>query len=198
MNLIKLSLLFIVLILASCSTVKKRPVDLDVKPDLTQVETSHKRFLVVSKFTGFSSKTEERLKKAVIKVDEVFHSQCFEDFMVAREKGEHSDKYVLHSTNGLTAKEVVQDLRTNQATVELIYYYKRFSKVHGYTYPNVNWIKLNGKYHTGTTICSEASNLGHEGSHKIKYGHSYKSNSARPFSVPYSINKAFKVCCIEN
>jgi len=176
----------------SCSTVNHttKPVDLvldSVVPPNTD-NGSHKHFLVISKFTGFSKTTEEKLKKAVLKVDEVFNSQCFEDFMVGRPK--------LHSTNNRTPKEVVSHLRTSQATVELIYYYKRWSKVAGYTYPSVDWIKLNGKYHTGTTVCSEASNLGHEGSHKVGYGHSYKSNVNRPYSVPYSINAAMEVCCV--
>jgi hypothetical protein len=73
--------------------------------------------------------------------------------------------------------------------------YKRFSKLAGYTEPGANWIKLNRKYHSGASICSEASNLKHELSHKVKYGHDYKATQTRPYSVPYSINAAFKKCC---
>ena len=91
--------------------------------------------------------------------------------------------------------EVVQDLRTRTVEIHLVTYYKRFSKVHGYTYPDVNKIWLNRKYHSGASLCSEASNLAHELSHKLGYGHSFKATQSRPYSVPYSINAGFTKCC---
>lgn len=184
--------------LSSCSLVNhktSKPVDLVSSSEETPTHTSsgtpsvkesHKPFLVVSKFTGFNKSTIEKLKKATVKIDEVFASDCFEDFMVKRN---------LIQTNGKSNKEVVEHLRSTQAKVELVYYYKWFSKVHGYTYPNTDKIWLNGKYHTGTTVCSEASNLAHEGSHKVGYGHDFKATKRRPYSVPYSINAAWRVCC---
>lgn len=163
-----------------------KPVEL-VKVEVPQTSVSSVDLVTVTKFTGFYKSEIEKAWKYIPKMNETIGSKCFEDFFVAREK--------LHSTNGKSAKEVVKHLRSSNVKIELITYYKKWSKVAGYTYPNVNKIWLNRKYHAGASLCSEGSNLAHELSHKIGYGHDYKATVNRPYSVPYSINAAFKVCC---
>jgi len=144
-------------------------------------------FVHVTKFSNFSDKEKEKALLYIPVMDKTLRSVCFSDFLEKRVK--------LHSTNGKTAGEVVDHIRKSTVNIELIMYYKYFTKVHGYTEKGANWIKLNRKYHTGASLCSEASNLAHELSHKIGYGHAYKSTVARPYSVPYSINAAFIICC---
>ena len=136
---------------------------------------------------GFTTKEKAKLEKYIPVMNETIDSACFKEFIKARPG--------LHSTNGKTPEQVVQHLRSSQVEIHLITYYKKWTKVHGYTYPGQNKIWLNRKYHSGASLCSEASNLAHELSHKLEYGHSYKASKTRPYSVPYSINAAFKECC---
>jgi len=177
-------LLLLSIYVFSCSTTDKCiPV-----PAKKVVETivANNNLVKVLSLKNFTDKEKEKSKKYISKMNEVIASNCFGSFMVERKLGE---------TNSKTNKQVVQDLRTKTATVHLEMYYKRFSKVHGYTKPNVNRIWLNRKYHAGASICSEASNLAHELSHKLGYGHSYNATQSRPYTVPYSINAAFTACC---
>lgn len=171
-----------------------KPVE-PVKVETPETSVSSVDLVTVKKFTGFYKSEIEKAWEYIPKMNETIGSKCFEDFFVAREAGKHSSKYKLHSTNGKSAKEVVKHLRSSNVEIELITYYKKWSKVAGYTYPNVNKIWLNRKYHSGASLCSEGSNLAHELSHKLGYGHAYKATYDRPYTVPYSINAAFKACC---
>jgi hypothetical protein len=173
----------------ACTTTSVKPTK-ELTPVIDEtiltVDKKVKSFVNVTKYTNFTEKEKVKASKYIPVMDAVINSKCFMDNMVMRE---------LKKTNGKTNKEVVEHLRTSTVDIELIMYYKRFSKVAGYTKPSVNKIWLNRKYHSGASNCSEASNLAHELSHKIKYGHDYKATIDRPLSVPYSINAAFKSCC---
>jgi len=168
--------LLMLLVLISCSSGKVT----------TNTDVIKASLINVTKFTNFTDKEIVKAKKYIPLMESVVKSQCFEDFMVARK---------MIKTDGLSNKEVVAKLRGTTVDIELIAYYKRFSYVAGYTEPGAKWIKINRKYHTGASLCSEASNLYHELSHKIGFGHTNKGTSIRKYSVPYSINDAFKVCC---
>jgi hypothetical protein len=175
---------FILVLAYGCAS--KAPV----KTELTNIisnETKEVNFVKVLSTKGFTEKEEQKLLEYIPVMNNTIASECFDNFIQARPG--------LHSTQNKSAAEVVQHLRTSTVEIHLITYYKRFSRVHGYTYPNVNKVWLNRKYHAGASLCSEASNLAHELSHKLGYTHSYKASKIRPFSVPYSINAAFKACC---
>ena len=158
-------------------------------PDVGHVtQDTHKEgvsFVNVIK-NNFNDDEKQKAAKYIPVMDSVLKSKCFLDFMKERD---------IKKANGKSNEEVVAHILNSTVDIELIMYYKRFSKVHGYTLPDVNKIWLNRKYHNGASLCSEASNLAHELSHKIGYGHNYKSSVYRPFSVPYSINAGFKHCC---
>lgn len=126
--------------------------------------------------------------------NDLFESECFKSFMSDRETGKHSSKYKLHTTNGKTAIEVVEHLKSSNITTPVKMYYKN-NKVVGYRWTGNPTIHTNSKFHRGANACSRSSNLTHEWSHVAGYNHTYKANRARPFSVPYSINEAFKKCC---
>jgi len=170
------------MVLACSTTPVKTPVtsNNDIKP------TDGISFVNVIKYTNFNEEEKVKASKYIPLMDNVINSKCFEEFMIARD---------LRKTNGKTNEEVVQHIRKSTVDIELIMYFKRFSKVAGYTEKGATWIKLNRKYHAGASFCSEASNLAHELSHKINYGHDFKATIDRPLSVPYSINAAFKSCC---
>jgi len=153
-------------------------------PAVTPVEKTD--LVKVLSTKGFTEKEKVKLNNYIPKMNETIDSECFKTFMVNRN---------IHTTQNKSNAEVVKHLRTSQVEIHLITYYKRWSKVHGYTYPNVNKIWLNRKYHAGASLCSEASNLAHELSHKLGYTHDFKATQRRPFSVPYSINAGFTACC---
>jgi len=162
----------LLLLLVSCASVSTPEKEIPSK--VIEVLKPETEIIVdavnVTKFTGFYDSEIAKAKKYIPKMNETIASKCFEDFMVNRK---------LIKTNGLSRIEVVNKLRTSRVDIELITYYKRFSKVAGYTYPGVNKIWLHRKYHKGASLCSEASNLFHETSHKFGFGHSYKSNHNR-------------------
>jgi len=177
-----MKLLFLIMLVA-CSTNKSKKI-------VEQVEilkTNKVNLVNVTKLRNFTKKEEIKLHKYIKVMNETIASKCFFNFINSRK---------IIKTNSLKNSEVINMLRTYNVKIELEMYYKRWSKVSGYTEPNVSWIKLNRKFHTGASLCSEASNLAHELSHKLGFGHSYRATKQRPFSVPYSINEGFKKCCL--
>lgn len=175
--------ILLLLLLAGCSS---KVVTKPSAPPVVVESPKAESLVNVIKFTSFKSKEIDKAKRYIPVMDKTIRSKCFADFMMARDMVDLGDK---------TKAQVIQDLTTKTVDIELITYYKRWSKVHGYTYPSVNKIWLNRKYHAGASLCSEASNLAHELGHKLGYKHAYKATRTRPYSVPYSINAAFKVCC---
>lgn len=165
----------------SCSSTKPVPKEPAAVTPVEKVD-----LVKVLSIRNFTEAEKTKLNKYIPVMNNTVASKCFKDFMVERN---------LHTTQNKSNEEVVKHLRTSQVEIHLITYYKPWSKVAGYTYPNTNKIWLNRKFHAGASLCSEASNLAHELSHKLGYTHSYKATQSRPFSVPYSINAAFKACC---
>ncbi|MEE4245157.1 MAG: hypothetical protein V2I33_07085 [Kangiellaceae bacterium] len=177
----------ILLILVGCATKNaSKNVTNDTQKPVVSVESNKKSLVRVLSTSGFMDKEKVKLSQYIPVMDKTIGSECFETFMLARN---------MHTTQGKSNEEVVKHLRSSTVDIHLITYYKRWSKVAGYTYPDVNKIWLNRKYHAGASLCSEASNLAHELSHKLGYGHTYKATKKRPYSVPYSINAAFTACC---
>lgn len=118
---------------------------------------------------------------------DVINSNCFEDFFLKRK---------LRKTNGRSNKEVIEHLRSLKGDVPVRMYYSRKNVV-GYRQPPSIKVHTNLKYHRGANLCNRSSNLSHEAyGHSLGgYGHAFRPNKLRPFTVPYSLNEAFKVCC---
>lgn len=74
-------------------------------------------------------------------------------------------------------------------------YYSKYVSTVGYTYPKDLVVHTNWKYHKNYHPCRIASNLGHEWTHKMGFGHDSKNNSNRPFSVPYAHNTIIESLC---
>lgn len=194
-------LLLLTLLLSGCKTteIKTETAPTLTPEPITLPEMFPREVLSLVNVTStknFSDKEKEKMLKYIPVMDKTIRSDCFEKFMARTDRG-NTKNMGLIETKGMSPKEVVSKLRTSTVDIELIMYYKRWSKVSGYTEPGADWIKLNRKYHSGASLCSEASNLGHELSHKIGFGHSYKATPTRPFTVPYSINAGFTACCVK-
>lgn len=134
---------------------------------------------------NFSDAQKAKLAEFLPVMNKTMAGQCFGDFMLERK---------LVQANGKSNKEVLEHLRSSKVKVELISYWSLSGTI-GYTYPDVNKIWLNNRIQSGFTPCESASNLAHEASHKIGYGHDFYATDRRPYSVPYSINAAFNKCC---
>jgi hypothetical protein len=134
---------------------------------------------------SYHPKERQNAKLAEKKVNEVFRSACFESFMVNR---------ALIQTNKLSPQGVVDFIRAQRLTLPLRMYYRN-NDVVGYRQPPYKTIHTNRKFHGKATICRIAANYAHEGSHVMGFGHDFNPTKRRPFSVPYSITRAFARCC---
>jgi hypothetical protein len=135
---------------------------------------------------GHTQKDLERVKSAEAKINAMVKSECFEKFLLARP---------MIQTEGRTNAEVIAHLRQANLEVPVVMYYKN-NRVVGYRQPPSPTIYTNRKFHAGTTPCNAGSNLFHEWSHSLVYGHSFKATRSRPYSVPYSLNAVVSKCCL--
>lgn len=165
-------------------------------PELTVEKTGlikgGKAGIYVVDIVNHNSKEKAHLQRALNKVREVMASKCFEEKLLQRVE---PNKDRMRQTNGLTNAEVIKDLRSKAVEVRFEMYSKWYSKVKGYTYPSTNKIWTNRKFHNGSTDCNKGSNALHEISHKMGYGHAFKANNLRPYTVPYSLNWVMSQCC---
>lgn len=140
------------------------------------------------KFSPVKNYTKDELEVLGISeqlANQLVKSQCFAQVMESRG---------LIQTDGKTPKEVVEHIKTARLSVPVTMYYK-WGNVVGYRNPGDPTVYTNRRFHAGATACSRASNLTHEWSHVLGYGHDFKATVRRPKSVPYSINFAFQKCC---
>lgn len=147
--------------------------------------TVHAKFLTV---TGCSNCTKEeaaRIAESTLKVNEVFAGQCFKDAIRNR---------AMIQTEGKSADQVASHLTSTHITVSTETYWT-LRRVLGYTLPNQNKIWINRRLMFRWNTCDLGSLLAHESSHKAGYGHDFRPTKRRPFSVPYSVNYAFDLCC---
>ena len=147
---------------------------------------------------NYTTKDEkEIIAQASQKISDVVASKCFYDFFINRK---------LVDANGKTSAQVIEHLRSINDTVEIKLYYKAFGSAIAYRQPPQKVINLNRKaFSKATPVCKWAATMAHEGlGHALgEYGHSFKWNAQRDFSVPYSLGgsvrqnggDAFTNCC---
>ena len=75
-------------------------------------------------------------------------------------------------------------------------YYENNSTV-GYTMASINKIYANTKFHKSYSACQTASNLQHEWSHKMGFGHAVRWATSRDYSVPYGLNTIVEKLCVK-
>jgi len=127
-------------------------------------------------------------------VNKYLLSKEFEDFMVNPENGLDLDQ-----TEGLSRQGVIDKIKSSKATVQVRFYYSRFSRVVGYRNPGENIIYCNRKYHDSYSLQDEISNIAHEILHIIDvtgplqgFQHDFNATARRPFSVNYRANAAIE------
>jgi len=183
------AIIFALLLISSCST---RHIPTEVpseipEPDVVVPEVKELSPIVTITECRYCTDAEKlKYEKVLAKMREVMHSQCFKDFILNRKMIQTSER---------TSQEVLDHVLGHNREVSLELYYKRFSRVVGYTYPDTNNIWFNRKFHDRYGICQSASNLSHEAAgHKNGYDH---LTSDKSDTVPYSFNAGFDTCCKE-
>jgi len=146
------------------------------------------KVIQVDKFINHTALELKRNTLAIEKIREMAFDKCFEKEFLARK---------LIQTNGKTNQQILDEIRKSQITVNLKMY-KSFKNTVGYTYPNDSTLYLNRKFHNHMGQCDVGSNIFHEDAHKLGFGHDFRANYQRQFSVPYSINFVMGKCCTDN
>jgi hypothetical protein len=147
---------------------------------------------------NYATKAEiEKIARAAAKAQEVLSSQCFADYISAQ---------TMNQTNGRTAKEVVEHLRSLTDIVPVKMYTRRFSSAVAYRQPPHKTINLNRSFFKlSVSDCRWAATMMHEGhGHAIGgYGHSFDWTRQREDTVPYVLSgrkakyggDVFSKCC---
>ena len=188
----RLMYLFIIYIVSCNITVYSMGAKKPALPviELPPITVTNGDYLTVKKCTNCSEKQWKFIQVATIKTNETIASTCFSSFMLQRK---------LIDTASMNNAQVIDRLvgKNTETDVEMYYSLKR---VLGYTYGNQPIGKykiwINSRYMMEWNYCDLGSLLGHETSHKKGFSHSYKYTPSRDYSVPYSINAAFKQCCV--
>lgn len=161
------------------------------------------RYLAVKgmKITGFSKEGLIKLEEAFTLLEEVVNSEEFKDRVInfKNAKGERA----FASNNGLTNEEIYEIFMEGRETLQmdtpgemnfyLQLYNRPWSKVIGYTTPTTNVININWKFFRNFEPYEVASNLAHEWTHKIGFGHkSAKEHDSAPYAIGYIITDLSK------
>jgi hypothetical protein len=130
-----------------------------------------------------------KIQAASAKLKATIESECFGSFILSRP---------LIQTNGRTPTQVLEHIRSLAGTSEVRMYTRWHTSAIAYRNPPSKVINLNRKAFTlKKPDCEWAATEGHEavGHAWGEYGHDYRWNKNRDFSVPYSIGAGVLKCC---
>lgn len=182
------NLLLLLLLVTCCSMGSKPPVKAPM--ELPPIVVTPGEYLTIRKCTNCSEKEWKFIQDANVKTNETVATTCFASFMLERK---------LIDTLGKSNAEVVDSLVGKNTVIDVEMYYT-LKRVLGYTLadqpPGQYKEFINRKYMLQWNVCDLGSLLGHETGHKKGYGHAFNYTPSRDYSVPYSINAAFKKCCV--
>jgi hypothetical protein len=195
------TLLYLALIVNAFSMGSKRPAPLPELPqplDPPKTEIAKVFKVKFSPAEKYASKKEiEMIEKATVKVNETVASGCFKDFILSTK---------LKETNGRNNLQVLEHIQGMNDVVPVKIYTKIGSSAIAYRQPPEKTINLNRSYfNESKSPCRWAATMAHESlGHSLgNYGHSYKWNIDREYSVPYKLGgamekyggNAFSKCC---
>lgn len=147
---------------------------------------------------NFNESDQAKVNKAVIIIKKVINSEEFKQRVLAFT---YKGKKQFHDNNGMTNLEIYNHLMTGAENLmpdsigvmnfDLSLYRSKnpWSKVKGYTTADSMRIFINKKFFRQSTWTplDVAGNMVHEWVHKMGFGHDYRDNQDRPYSVPYAI-----------
>jgi hypothetical protein len=141
---------------------------------------------------GFDSESMQKMEKAFEVLEKVVNSEEFKNKVLnfVNSKGENKFASNKNLTNEqiysifMDGRETLQQNTPGEMNFYLKLYYKRYSKVIGWTNGNINTININWKFFKGFAPADVAGNLAHEWTHKIGFDH---ASAAEHDSAPYAI-----------
>jgi hypothetical protein len=155
----------------------------------------------VMQIRGFDTESLKKLQASLALLEKVVNSEEFKNRIInfKNNKGQRA----FASNNGKTneqiyeifmdGKEILQPNTPGEMNFWLSLYYRRFSRVVGYTSPSTNVISINWKYFRYYEIHEVAGNLGHEWVHKIGFDHrSASEHDSAPYAIGYIIEELGK------
>lgn len=170
----------------------KKSLDLNLPyPSLT---SSSEQYLRVEgmQITGFSEEGRKKMDDAFRLLEEVVNSEEFKQRILNFKNNKGERKF--NSNNNLSNEEIYKTFMEGRETLQpntpgemnfyLKLYNKSWSKVIGYTSANTNVININWKYFKNFKPSQVASNLAHEWTHKLGFGHrSASENDSAPYAI---------------
>jgi hypothetical protein len=149
-------------------------------------------------FRNFTDSDKTKVFKAVEILEKVMNSNEFKQRV---QNFTFQGETRFHQNNGMSNEQIYQHLMTGEEDLipgvdrtmnfDLTLYRSKnpWSKVKGYTKPDTIRIWMNKKFFrkTSWTAIDVAGNMAHEWVHKMGFGHDYRHNADRPYSVPYAI-----------
>ncbi len=149
-------------------------------------EVSYVSFTPVVKYTTLAER--EKIKKAEVLLNKLKNGDCVFNFLANRK---------MIQTGGRTPLQVAEHIRDMKGNVPVEMYFRADGLAIAYRQPPYPTIHLNQRAFTlNASVCTWANTMVHETSHSLgNYGHDFNWNAQRDYSVPYSLNAAFKECC---
>ena len=141
---------------------------------------------------GFDAQSLEKVEQAFAVLEKVVNSEEFKsrvlNFVNTQGKTEFASNKGLTNTQiyatFMDGRETLQQNTPGEMNYYLSLYYKRYSKVIGWTNGDINTININWKFFKGFKPSDVAGNFAHEWTHKIGFDH---KSAAEHDSAPYAI-----------
>jgi len=147
---------------------------------------------------GFDSESMEKMENAFAVLEKVVNSVEFKNKVLNFENTQGKNKFA--SNKGLTNEQIYKIFMDGRETLQqntpgemnffLKLYYKRYSKVIGWTNGSINTININWKFFKGFRLSDVAGNLAHEWTHKIGFDHASASeHDSAPYAIGYIVRE---------
>lgn len=147
---------------------------------------------------GFDSESMQKMEKAFEVLEKVVNSEEFKNRVLNFVNDQGKNEFA--SSNGLTNEQIYSIFMDGRETLQqntpgemnfyLKLYYKRYSKVIGWTNASINTININWKFFKKFALSDVAGNLAHEWTHKIGFGHkSASEHDSAPYAIGYIVRE---------
>jgi hypothetical protein len=194
---------FLIISLAiSCSISEENKLNFsNISENQSGSDYYNERFKINIKHVNYNNEQNNKLEAASELLEKIFNSIEYKyEILNFTHRGEKK----FHDNQGksnleiykhlMKGAEILMPIENNQMDLTVRMYYSLRSTV-GYTYPHVLTVYTNSRFYNRYSACQVASNLAHEWTHKMGYGHSQKWNHDRDFTVPYGHNKIVEKLC---
>lgn len=166
-----------------------------VDPDTIQAD-----YLAVKpmQIDGFEGDSLKKMEKAFEALEKVVNSKEFKNRVInfkndtgvrsfASNQGLSNEKIYSIFMSG---REILQQDTPHEMNFFLKLYYKRYSKVIGWTNGDINTININWKFFKNFKPNDVAGNLAHEWTHKIGFDHrSAAEHDSAPYAIGYIVRE---------